>query len=49
MHPKMNQLFLLSKIEPTENTAADSSDLQNPCVYSLQNITSNVDRTASRY
>lgn len=29
MHPKMNQLFSLSKIEPAEDTAADSSDLQN--------------------
>ena len=49
MHPKMNQLFLLSTFEPAEDTSTDSSDLQNLSVYPLQNISLNVVIKASRY
>lgn len=49
MHPKKNQLFLLSGFEPAEDTSTDSSDLQKLSVYPLQNVSLNVDMKASRY
>jgi len=45
---KMNQLVLLSWFEPAEDTSTDSSDLPNPSVYPLQNMSLNVDTKASR-